>query len=198
MKTGDILLFSYRGFKSPLDIVSYLIEWFSPLPYSHCGIYLKDPDFLHVSLKGEYVWESIINGEVDSEDDMKKWGVKITPYQEYLKKYNGTISVRSIMYNDKPYIISREKLSDVQKIVYGKPYDIDPMDWMREFLRSKDPEPQKTDRFWCSAFVGCFLTKIGVLDSKTDWSIMKPCDFAMNNLPFNEGYSFGNIQIIKK
>jgi len=28
--TGDILLFSYRGWKSPLDIISHIIEWFSP------------------------------------------------------------------------------------------------------------------------------------------------------------------------
>ena len=197
-KTGDILLFSYRGFDSPLDIFSYFIEWFSPLPYSHCGIYLKDPTFLHVALKGEYIWESVISDTIDPEDNEEKWGIKITPLHEYLTNYNGSISIRKILYNDKPFIIENEKLSLVQKTVYGKPYDIDPLDWLRELLRCKDPEPQKTDRFWCSAFTGCFLTKIGLLNSKTDWSILKPSAFAMNDLNINEGYSFSNIKVIKK
>jgi len=197
-RTGDILLFSYRGFKSPIDILSYLIEWFSPLPYSHCGIYLKDPHFLHVGLKGEYIWESVINNEPDLEDGEIKYGVKITPLEEYIKTYNGTISIRRVLKDNKPVEFTEEQLSDIQKIVYGKPYDIDPMDWVRELMRCRDPDPQKVNRFWCSAFVGCFLTKIGVLNKKTDWSILKPCEFAMNNLQFNIGYSMGDIRLIKK
>jgi hypothetical protein len=197
-KTGDVLLFSYRGFDSPLDFFSYIIEWFSPLPYSHCGIYLKDPTFLHVALKGEYIWESVINDTPDAEDNKIKWGVKITPLQDYIYKYNGSISIRSLLKDGKPYTIEDNDLTAVQKTVYGKPYDIDPMDWIRELTRCQDPTPQKTDRFWCSAFSGCFLTKIGCLKPSTDWSILRPADLAMNNLNFVEDFSLGKIKVIKK
>ena len=54
-----------------------------------------------------------------------------------------------------------------------------PKDWI-EALVQKDSQPQKIDRFWCSAFVGFVLTKIGILQSNTDWSIMRPCDFALD------------------
>ena len=40
-----------------------------------------------------------------------------------------------------------------------------------------DAKPQKTDRFWCSALVGYIYTKCGLLDEKTDWSILRPSDF---------------------
>ena len=33
-------------------------------------------------------------------------------------------------------------------------------------------DPQKTDRFWCSALCGFIYTKCGLLDPKTDWSIL--------------------------
>jgi len=197
--TGDIVIFCYRGWKGPWDIFSHIIEWCSPLPYSHCGIYLKDPNFSYVDLKGEYIWESVINDKPDAEDNKKKYGIKITPLQEYIDNYNGSISIRKILYDNKPFIIPEDKLSLVQKTVHNKPYDIDPADWMRELLKCKDPEPQKTDRFWCSAFVGFFLTKIGFLNSQTDWSILKPCAFAeTDDLKKNKGYSLSDIVVLKK
>lgn len=197
-KTGDIILFSYRGHSSPIDILSYIIEYTSPLPYSHCGIYLKDPKFLHVSLKGEYVWESIINNEIDQEDDKVKWGIKITPLQEYIKTYEGTISIRKLMQNDRPVNIPENVLSKIQKTVYDKPYDVNPVDWIRELLHLRDRTPQKTNSFWCSAFVGYFLTEIGCLAKDTDWSVLKPCDFAMNDLNCINMYSLGEITMIKR
>lgn len=41
------------------------------------------------------------------------------------------------------------------------------------------PAPQKTDRFWCSAFVGYVYTACGILDGDTDWSILRPSDFSV-------------------
>ena len=48
-----------------------------------------------------------------------------------------------------------------------------------EALFQKDPEPQKTSRFWCSALVGYIYTNCGLLKSDTDWSIMRPNDFSL-------------------
>ena len=35
--------------------------------------------------------------------------------------------------------------------------------------------------FWCSAFVSYILTKVGVVDSNTDWSMMTPQDLSFNS-----------------
>ena len=76
-------------------------------------------------------------------------------------------------------LFSPERLSEVHKIVYDKPYDIVPTDWIEALFR-KDAEPQKTDRFWCSALVGYIYTKCGILDANTDWSILRPSDFSLS------------------
>ena len=61
-------------------------------------------------------------------------------------------------------------------------------DWA---LFRKDGEPQKTDRFWCSALIGYIYTKCGILKADTDWSILRPSDFSLDGelLNFNEGFS---------
>ena len=81
------------------------------------------------------------------------------------------------------------------KWFYDKPYDVCPIDWVEAFLK-KDPNPQKTSRFWCSALVGYIYTKCGILDPSTDWSILSPSDFSIEgqNLTFCEGMSLSNTQ----
>ena len=70
-------------------------------------------------------------------------------------------------------------LTKIHDVVYNKPYDIMPLAWILAIFR-KDIRPQRTDRFWCSAFIGFILTKIGLLKADTDWSLMRPCDFALD------------------
>ena len=62
---------------------------------------------------------------------------------------------------------------------YNKPYDLNLLDWFQA-LFGKDRDPQKTGRFWCSAFIGFIFTCAGIIDENTDWSIMRPCDFAVD------------------
>ena len=54
-----------------------------------------------------------------------------------------------------------------------------------EAIKKKDKEPQRTDCFWCSAFVGYIYTKSNILESNTDWSIMEPCDFSEGQQKLN-------------
>ena len=88
-----------------------------------------------------------------------------------------------------------EKLKEIHDVVYKKPYDICPFDWV-EALFQKDFSPQKTDRFWCSALVGYIYTKAGVLKESTDWSILRPCDLSLDgeNVNFNKGVSLSNTE----
>jgi hypothetical protein len=77
-------------------------------------------------------------------------------------------------------------MQDIHKVVYDKPYDIVPKDWVEAFFKTDD-NPQKTDRFWCSALVGYIYTQAGILKKETDWSILVPNDFSLDgeSLMFN-------------
>jgi hypothetical protein len=53
-------------------------------------------------------------------------------------------------------------------------------DWLLATLRL-DISPQKTDRFWCSAFVAYIFTQLGWLNDYTDWSIIRPSDLSSSS-----------------
>lgn len=191
LKTGDILLFDYEG-GGILSIFTGLISYFTNSKYSHVGVVLKDPDFIHPSLKGYYIWESSWEGKPDPQDNKIKLGVQITPFHQICntyKKEGGHIFIRRLNCNKD--IITKEKLEEIHSVVYGKPYDLVPKDWINAIYR-KDTEPQKTDRFWCSALVGYIYTKLGLLKPDTDWSVLTPSDFSLKgggNITFDNDSS---------
>ena len=162
LKTGDILLFDYNE-KGFLGIFNKAIKYFTNSNYSHVAVVLKDPKFIHPSLKGYYIWESSYEGTPDPQDNKIKLGVQITPLDEVLNNCRQT----------------NTNLEEVHNVVYNKPYDIVPLDWLNAITR-KDNTPQKTDRFWCSALVGYIYTRCNLLSQNTDWSILRPSDFSDN------------------
>ena len=88
-------------------------------------------------------------------------------------------------------------MKHIHDIVYNKPYDICPVDWVEAFLK-KDISPQKTTRFFCSALVGYIYTKAGLIDSETDWSVLRASDFSVEYkdvLKFNENCSLEDKEI---
>ena len=166
LKTGDIILFNNQsgGF---FEYLADMIRYGTHSNYTHIGFIIKDPTFISPNLKGIYVWESGWEGEPDPQDDKIKLGVQLTPIEEILKHFEGSkASFRKIKYENNPF--TEEKLLEVHKVVYEKPYDIMPQDWIQALFR-KDNNPQKTSRFWCSALVAYIYTKCGVLNEKTDW-----------------------------
>jgi len=187
LKTGDIILFNNQngGF---LKYFADMIRYGTHSNYTHIGFIIKDPTFINSDLKGTYVWESGWEGEPDPQDNKIKLGVQLTPIEEILKHFDGSKStIRKIEYPNNPF--TEEKLLEIHKIVYEKPYDIMPQDWIQALFR-KDSHPQKTNRFWCSALVAYIYTKCGVLNEYTDWSIVRPSDFSLmgENLNFNSNY----------
>ena len=176
LKTGDILLFDFNesGF---MGIFNNLIKRFTKSDYSHIAMVLKDPSFIHPSLKGYYIWESSWEGKPDPQDGKIKLGVQITPFHEIYDKCvktNSSITLRRVSNNS---ALSEENLSEIHNVVYDKPYDIVPTDWI-DAINRKDSHPQKTDRFWCSALIGYIYTRCGLLTNTTDWSILRPSDFS--------------------
>ena len=181
LKTGDLLLLDNEGKFGIFKIFTKLIQYFTKSKYSHTAMVLKDPTFIHPSLKGYYVWESSWEGKADPQDGKIKLGVQITPFDEIYNKYrddSSYIYVRRI--NCDPEVFNDEVMSDIHKVVYDKPYDIFPLDWI-EAIKHKDPSPDKTSRFWCSALVGYIYTQVGILAPDTDWSVLSPADFSMEH-----------------
>ena len=180
LKTGDLLLFD-NGSKGVSGFISYLIKYFTQSNITHVAVVLKDPYFLHPTLKGYYVWESNWEGEPDPQDGKVKFGVQITPFEEIYQKYkrtNGRVYVRRI--GSTTNLFTLDVMEKIHENVYNKMYDIVPSDWL-EGLWRRDSHPQKTDRFWCSALVGYIYTQCGILRSPTDWSILRPSDFSMGS-----------------
>ena len=173
-KTGDILLFDDNTSHISLyNISSVLIKYFTNSKYTHCGMILKDP----LNYKGLYLWESTISNIADIEDQKKKIGVTLVPLEEYIQKYDGQIYYRKLVSSK---TISPNTINQIHTLVYNKPYDIIPIDWI-EAIFQRDPCPQKANRFWCSALLGFILVKMGFLSTSVDWSILRPCDFSSNS-----------------
>ncbi len=85
---------------------------------------------------------------------------------------------------------THEKMKEIHSCVFNKPYDIVVRDWIEAYCK-KDPDPQKISRFWCSALVAFIYTKVGLLDEKTDWSIIRPSFFSSENPELNRSILIG-------
>jgi hypothetical protein len=197
LKTGDLLLFSETSNISLFNLFLNMIKYGTKSEYVHIAMVLVDPTFIHPSLKGTYVWESSWEGKPDPQDGKTKLGVQITPINEIIDAYkdHGHVFLRRVSCEKYDECFSNDNLEAIHKVVYNRPYDIVPKDWFHA-LTCKDPNPQKTDRFWCSALVGYIYTKCGILNEDTDWSIMRPSDFAIDGerLSLNTGNSLDNSE----
>ena len=192
LKTGDIILFNNQNSGGFFKYFADMIRYGTHSNYTHIGFIIKDPTFINSDLKGTFVWESGWEGEPDPQDDKIKLGVQLTPIEEILQHFKGSkASFRKIEFENNPF--TKEKLIEIHKVVYEKPYDIMPQDWIQALFR-KDNNPQKTNRFWCSALVAYIYTKCGVLNENTDWSIVRPSDFSLmgENLKFNKNYKLSD------
>jgi hypothetical protein len=85
---------------------------------------------------------------------------------------------------------THEKMKEIHDCVYNKPYDIVVRDWIEAYCK-KDTDPQKISRFWCSALAAFIYTKVGLLDEKTDWSIIRPSFFSSENPELNRSILIG-------
>ena len=197
LKTGDLLLFSETSNISLFNLFLNMIKYGTKSEYVHIAMVIVDPTFIHPSLKGTYVWESSWEGKPDPQDGKTKLGVQITPINEIIDAYkvNGHVFLRRVSCEKYDECFSNDNLEAIHKVVYNRPYDIVPKDWFHA-LTGKDPNPQKTDRFWCSALIGYIYTKCGILNEDTDWSIMRPSDFAIDgeHLDLNPGNSLSDSE----
>jgi len=185
LKTGDLLLCDDLQYSS-WGLFSWFIKFMTKSDFSHVGMIVVDPEFTDIPLKGTYVWTSGISDVPDPEDNTKKFGVQLVPYDHFITTYGGKIYLRRIEFEsmeEYTKIFNNEKLKEIHKVVYDKPYDMVVTDWIEAYCK-KDPHPQKTSRFFCSAFIGYVYTKLTLLDEGLDWSILYPSYFSSENKTF--------------
>lgn len=186
LKTGDLLLCDDLAYGS-WGLFSWLIKFVTKSDFSHVGMIVKDPDFTETPLKGIFVWTSGISDVPDPDDKTKKFGVQFIPFDHFIQTYGGKIFLRKIEFehSEEYYsIFDTNKLKQIHQTVYDKPYDVVITDWIEAFCK-KDPHPQKTSRFFCSALIGYIYTKLNLLDNNTDWSIISPSFFSSENKSFS-------------
>jgi hypothetical protein len=172
LQTGDLLLFTQKKSMTEWWLIDKAIEYFTNSPYVHVGLVVVDPPFLVSS--GTYLWECGYESCVNPETGKQNIGVRLTPISVVLSNEQ-TIYIRKC----KSYIPDKI-LQKIHSDVFLKPYDMCLSDWLLATLRI-DVKKQKTDRFWCSAFVGYIFTQLGWLDENTDWSIIRPCDLSSSS-----------------
>ena len=173
LETGDLMLFTEKTYLTQWWFIDKAIEYFTSSPYIHVGLVLVDPPFL-VSA-GTYLWECGYEACVNPETGKQNLGVRLTPISFILSQNNRNIYIRKCK-----SFITDQVLKKIHSDVFLKPYDMCLSDWLLATLRL-DIKPQKTDRFWCSAFIGYIFTQLGWLDSNTDWSIIRPCDLSSSS-----------------
>ena len=206
IRTGDLILFDSDN-TGIFNLLDKGIKYFTGSSYNHIAMVLENPTFMAKTCNlpienftGFFVWESSWEGEPDPQDGKVKLGVQLTPLEEVLKNNRGKFFIRKIVCEDELYekTFSQENLEKVHKIVYDKPYDINPLDWIGALLRL-DFYPKKTDRYWCSALIGQIYSKLGIINDNIDWSILRPSDFSLEDknlhLEFQEGFKLDDKQI---
>lgn len=182
LRTGDLLLCDDLQYGS-WGLFSWLIKFATKSDFSHIGMIVKDPDFTETPLKGTFVWTSGISDVPDPEDNQKKFGVQFIPFKHFIQTYGGKIFLRRIHFehpDEYHTIFTTNNLKEIHQVVYDKPYDVVITDWIEAYCK-KDPKPQKTSRFFCSALIGYIYTKLTLLDENTDWSILYPSFFSSEN-----------------
>jgi hypothetical protein len=177
LDTGDLVLF--RG----TSWISWLIEWFGVSRYSHVGVIIKNPKFLNEELEdGTYLLESSWNNTPDAEDHLYKVGVQLHLLDDILKESaKGSVEIRRVhCERNKAFY---DKLDELHKEIHGKPYDLNPVDWLCAKYNIACPYPvetrfQKRKSFWCSALVSYLFCELGIIQKDVNWSIIAPREFS--------------------
>ena len=185
LETGDIILFSSNYW------YSNLIEYFGQSKYSHVGMVLKNPTYIHPSLNdGLYFIESGYENMKDVEDYKKKFGVQINKLDKIIdqnKKAGTKIFYRKLVLEDeKKRLTFSAILEKAHKIIHNKPYNTIVQDWVRAEIALKEKSfdhftnaiNKKTSTFWCSALVAYLYVQLGLLDENTPWTIVPPKEFS--------------------
>jgi len=178
METGDIILFEGKS------LLSYLLEFGQGSKYSHVGIYLKSPTFLHPDWSGNYILQAGYESDsVDEESKKHLCGVQVTPFNVIVdnsrkngcKLWHRKLSCER---NDDFYKIFKEAYD----MCIDKPYDFNIFDWISGkidlVIQKEWISYRSTTRFFCSALVAFMYVKLGFIEKELPWTLIAPTQFS--------------------
>lgn len=179
LKTGDIVLFSGKGF------ISAGIKAASRSIWSHIGMVLDLPEYNFKAL-----WESTTLSKIKNlgtGTHMK--GVQLVPLSERFKAYDGKAAVRKLNGVDfgKEAI---QSLMDFRKEIAGRPYEEDKI----ELIKSAYDGPfggnaENLSSLFCSEMVAEAYQRMGLLSEGIPSNEYTPADFSeKSSLGLLNGY----------
>jgi len=173
LDTGDVLLFSGD------QTVSRCIEYFTGSKFSHVGMVLRDPTYIHPNLKGLYLWESGAEPLTDAEDGEYVYGVQIVSLEKALQEYKrGRVYYRKLSISGE---LDVERLKETHAKIHHHSYNLCPFDWIKadEYLNEGKVEDKIVDRetpkcVWCSALLGFIYVRMGWLNNDILFKYLAP------------------------
>ena len=190
-QTGDILLYNSKY------TIGRLIEYFTNSKFSHVSIILRDPIHIDPSLKGLYVIESGSEKIKDSLSGKKVIGVQVIPLNYVLDQYDGGY-IGNLYYRKLECVRDdnfNRNIINVVKSSDTKPYDLNPLDWIKAAFDLEIGDCQKDNTFWCSALVSYIYIKLGFLPEKLPWTIIAPKKFSFYE---KDSLTFQNCNVDKE
>jgi len=180
IRTGDFLLIDETGCKCSckglfLCFLGSCIKCCSDSKYTHVGMIIIDPTFGPVPLKGAYFLQSTGLDKIrDVEDNQQKFGVQLDRLDQALDEIHGHVYYRKVHVERNAEFYRH--LSFAHSVVHNRPYDDNPIDWVKSLFDDKKGRVHKKKTFFCSALVSYMLASIGVMAMDTDWTIIRPKD----------------------
>jgi hypothetical protein len=165
LDTGDIILFS-----SDSGCFDRVIRRCSGSIYTHVGIIIKNPVG---EREGIYMLESGTEPLPDVETGKEVFGVQLQ-HLENVADRKGVFYRK--LHLDKSRDLTKP-LCAIDHLVHGRPYDVNPLDWLKAELRVLDEDivwEQQTSSFWCSALAAFIYVKLGLLGQNVPWSLVSP------------------------
>lgn len=184
LQTGDLVFFSSNG------IYPWFIKHMTENKWSHVGMIVKDPNFLHNNngvKKGIYLLESDGKYEVDIDTNKKMFGVQIVDCKKLIEDSDAIIGVKKLEWN-LDNNARNELLKPIYDTIYQKTYDWFPQDLLDALFNYKGwswgewllswIDGRHVDRMFCSALAAYIYTLLGLLDKDTKWSTCVPAVMA--------------------
>ncbi len=168
LNTGDIVLFSGRGF------VSTAIKCISCSKWSHVGMVVKSAELGAVLL-----WETTTLSKIkDINFDDVRQGVQLVPLSERIRQYEGEIAVRKLQAERSPFML--RQLALLREEVKGRPYEDNYLELVRSVYDGAMGENEEDlSSLFCSELIAEAYQRMGLLhDADLPSNELTPADFS--------------------
>jgi hypothetical protein len=174
LRTGDLILFSGRGF------ISWIIQKFTRSRWSHIGMIIKESEFDMTLL-----WESTTLSKIKTIHGEEKRGVAIRPLSEVVNGYKGIIGLRLL--RERLTEVNIETLKDLRKEFKNKDYERSTLELFRSAYDWVGGSNRRDlSSVFCSELVAEAYQRFGFLTLEIPSNEYTPSDFESIELVKNK------------